>query len=595
MHFETTDLMAVFGLIIGAATVAGAARKLRISPPILLVLVGLAVSYLPGIPDYTLNPEIILALFLPPLLYSAAWRSSSRGFRLNKRPILLMSVGYTLFSTVLVALVAYWLIPSMPLAAAFALGAIIAPPDAVAATAVGRELGMQRRYLQVLQGESLVNDATALTAYRAAVAAAAGGITLLEGGGIFVAAAGGGVVLGGLFGFLLREVRRRVTSAVLENTLNLVVPFAVYLAAESVHASGVLAVVITGLYLGNTATDTSPQARLQAESSWEVIDFVLESIVFALIGLQLPAVIAELEGQNVASVAWWSLAVLLVTIAGRFIWVFSSSYLIRFFSPAVRARTPSPYWPTPTVSSWAGMRGVVSLAAAFALAHDFPARGLILWLTFVVVFGTLVIQGLTLPGLIRRLGVGGTDDMSDRLAEANAQHQAARAATERLDSLVSSAPHPPSDQVVGLLRHYSEYRANSAWERLGGGLSHGGKETPGAAFRRLRQEMLQAQRETFMRLRQVGELDDEVMREMVRELDLEETMLDRHGEDPEPKGHKPPVTSGDSSGSSGGSSGSSGDSEAPAEGAGGGAAGDRRGVADPTASPAAAADGTNPE
>ena len=268
MHVETAGLMAAFGLIIGAATVAGVARKLRVPPPILLVLVGLVVSYLPGVPDYTLNPELILALFLPPLLYSAAWRSSSRGFRLNKRPILLMSVGYTLFSTVLVAVVAYLLIPEMPLAAAFALGAIIAPPDAVAATAVGRELGMQRRYLQVLQGESLVNDATALTAYRAAVAAAAGGITLLEGGGIFLLAAGGGVALGGLFGFLLRELRRRISSAVLENTLNLVVPFAVYLGAESVHASGVLAVVITGIYLGNTATDTSPQARLQAESSW---------------------------------------------------------------------------------------------------------------------------------------------------------------------------------------------------------------------------------------------------------------------------------------------------------------------------------------
>lgn len=574
MHFETADLMAVFGLIIGAATVAGTARRLKISAPILLVLVGLAVSYLPGIPDYTLNPEIILALFLPPLLYSAAWQSSSRGFRLNKRPILLMSVGYTLFSTVVVAVVAYLLIPGMPLAAAFALGAIVAPPDAVAATAVGRELGMQRRYLQVLQGESLVNDATALTAYRAAVAAAAGGITLLEGGGIFLLAAGGGVVLGGLFGFLLRELRRRISSAVLENTLNLVVPFAVYLAAESVHASGVLAVVITGLYLGNTATDTSPQARLQAESSWQVIDFVLESVVFALIGLQLPAVIAELEGENVGSVAAWSVAVLLATIAGRFVWVFATSYLVRAVSPAVRARTPSPYWPTPTVSSWAGMRGVVSLAAAFALASDFPQRGLILWLTFVVVFGTLVIQGLTLPGLIRRLGVGGEDDMNDRLAEANAQHQAARAGTERLDELVSSAPHPPSAEVVGLLKHYSEYRANSAWERLGGGLSHGGKETPGAAFRRLRQEMLQAQRATFMRLRNLGELDDEVMREMVRELDLEETMLGRHGDDPTPHapGGSGPGGGGAGPAAAGGGAGAAAAGGGGAAAAGGGAA-----------------------
>ena len=527
MHIETADMVAAFGLIIGAASIAGLARRLRVSAPILLVLVGIAVSYLPFVPDYQLNPEVVLILFLPPLLYSAAWSSSARGFRLNKRPILLMSVGYTLFSTVLVAGAAWALIPNLPVAAAFALGAIVAPPDAVAATAVGRELGLPRRYLQILQGESLVNDATALTAYRAAVAAAAGGITLWQGGGIFLLAAGGGVAIGGLLGYVLRALRRKIQTPVLENTFNLVIPFAVYLAAESVHASGVLAVVVTGLYLGNTATDTSPQARLQAEAAWDVIDFVLESIVFALIGLQLPVVINGLAGLDVGMVVWWSAAILFVTIAGRFLWVFSTSYGIRWLSKRVRDRTPSPYWPIPTVQSWAGMRGVVSLAAAFALTQDFPLRRLILLLTFVVVFGTLVIQGLSLPWLIRRLRVGGADDMNDLLAEANAQHQAARSAGQRLDELIAEAPHPPRPEIVDLLRNYAEYRANTAWERLGGGVSAGGKETPGSAFARLRQEMLQAQRETFTRLRDLGELDDDVLREMVRELDLEETMLGR--------------------------------------------------------------------
>ena len=552
MHIETADIVAAFGLIIGAAAVAGAARRLRISAPILLVLVGLAVSYLPFVPDYALNPELVLVLFLPPLLYSAAWSSSARGFRLNKRPILLMSVGYTLFSTVLVALVAWALIPHLPLAAAFALGAIVAPPDAVAATAVGRELGLPRRYLQILQGESLVNDATALTAYKAAVAGAAGGITLWQGGGIFLLAAGGGVAIGGLLGYALRALRRKIQTPVLENTFNLVIPFAVYLAAESVHASGVLAVVVTGLYLGNTATDTSPQARLQAEANWDVIDFVLESIVFALIGLQLPVVIEGLHGLDVGMVVWWSAAILFVTIAGRFLWVFPTTYGIRWLTPKVRERTPPPYWPMPTVSSWAGMRGVVSLAAAFALAHDFPQRGLILLLTFVVVFGTLVIQGLSLPLLIRRVGIGGADDMSDRLTEANAQHQAARAAGRRLDELIAESPHPPRPEIVDLLRNYAEYRANTAWERLGGGVSAGGKETPGSAFARLRQEMLQAQRETFTRLRDAGELDDEVLHEMVRELDLEETMLGRsrgpqtgHLASPAPAPAPPPRASDD--------------------------------------------------
>jgi CPA1 family monovalent cation:H+ antiporter len=527
VHIETADMAAAFGLIIGAAAVAGLARRLRMSAPILLVIVGIAVSYLPGVPDYALNPDIVLILFLPPLLYSAAWNSSARGFRQSKRAILMMSVGYTLFATVLVALVAWALVPHMPLAAAFALGAIVAPPDAVAATAVGRELGIPRRYLQVLQGESLVNDATALTAYKAAVAAIGGGITLWQGGGIFLLAAGGGIAIGGVLGYLLRQLRRRIQTPVLENALNLVVPFAVYLAAESVHASGVLAVVVTGLYLGNTATDTSPQARLQADATWELIDFVLESVVFALIGLQLPVVIEALHGLNVGMVVWWSAAILLVTILSRFLWVFSTMYGTRAISRRVRERTPPPYWPIPTVVSWAGMRGVVSLAAAFALAHDFPQRGLILLLTFVVVFGTLVIQGLTLPVLIRRLGVGGADDMADRLAEANAQHQASRAAGRRLDELIGQAAHPPRQEIVDLLRNYAEYRANTAWERLGGGMSAGGKETPTSAFSRLRQEMLQAQRETFTRLRDLGELDDDVLRELVRELDLEETMLGR--------------------------------------------------------------------
>jgi CPA1 family monovalent cation:H+ antiporter len=524
---ETSDLVSALVLVLGAALVAGSARYLRVPGPILLVIVGLAVSYVPFVPEYELDPEVVLLFFLPPLLYSAAWRSSARGIKLNLRPIGLLSVGYVLFSTILVGLVAWALIPSLPLAAAFALGAIVAPPDAVAASAVGRELGLPRRVLTILQGESLVNDATALTAYRVAVAAAGAGITFWQGAGMFVLAAGGGVAMGFVLAVILERIRRRLRDSLITNTINLLTPFAVYVAAEAIHSSGVIAVVIAGLYLGNTSTRTSSAVRLQATATWDLLDFVLESIVFLLIGLQLPIVIHDLHGRDPIDVIWWAAVIVVVTIVGRIVWVFPATYVPRFI-PGMRDWDIAPNWRLPAVISWAGMRGVVSLAAAFTLAADFPERDLVLVLTFAVVFGTLVVQGLTLPWVIRRLGIAGTEDSADLLAEANAQHQAARAALDRLDKLVEESPHPLPADVVDRLRAHAQNRSDSAWERLGGGVSKGGKETPTSAFRRLRQEMVRAQRDEFVRLRDSGELDDEVMREVVRELDLEEAMLDRH-------------------------------------------------------------------
>ncbi len=519
--------LAAFGLLVGATVVAGLARQLRVSAPVLLVVVGLGVSFIPGVPDYTLDPHLVLLLFLPPLLYSAALESSYIGFRANLRPIGFLSVGLVLATTVIVGFVVHAVIPGIPLAAAFALGAIVAPPDAVAATAIGRELGLPRRVLTILGGESLVNDATALTALRVAVAAAVGGgISLLEGTGMFLLAAGGGVAVGLVLAVGVHWLRQRIEAPVLENTLSLMTPFAVYLLAESIHASGVLAVVVVGLYLGHHEAATSYAARLQARAVWRMIDFLLESVVFALIGLQLPAVV---RGLPVGSEGGWryiGYAVLLVgvVILVRIAWVFPFTYLPRWMSSRIRERDPLPPWQVPAVVSWAGMRGVVSLAAAFALAPDFPARSEILFLTFSVVLGTLVLQGFTLPWVIRRIGIEADESYRDNLAEASAQHRAINAAIDRLDQLVSE-DSPPED-VVERLRMMAENRRNAAWERLGGGTGPRGEETPSAAFRRLRREMVAAERAVFLELRNARLLDDEVMRQVMYELDLEEAMLD---------------------------------------------------------------------
>ena len=527
MHLELPDIAAVFALLVVAVVVAGLAERTRISAPIVLVLVGLALTRVPGVPEYQLNPELVLFFFLPPLLYAAAWQSSARGFRDELRSITLLSVGLVLATTAAVGFVASALIPGLPLAAGFALGAIVAPPDAVAATAIGRELGLPRRMMTILSGESLLNDATALTARRVAIAAVGGGVTLLEAGVMLVAAALGGALIGLAIGWVLHRMRRRL-EPVLENALALFVPFVAYLAGEVAHSSGVVAVVVAGLYLSRTSNTTRPATRLQGWATWEVIDFVLEAVVFLLIGLQLPAVLTGLRSDEYSAgdAVGWSLAILAVVVVVRFAWMYPGTYVPRLLSRRIRDREPAPPWTYPIVVSWAGMRGVVSLAAAFALSTNFPRRDLLLFITFAVVFGTLVLQGLTLPWVIRRLGVVGREDVTDRLAEANAQHRAVRAGISRLDQLIAEEATPPPDDIVDKLRTYAEHRSNGAWERIGGGNS--AAETPSALYRRLRTEMIRAEREEFVSMRDRGELDDEVLRVVVRDLDLEEAQFGRH-------------------------------------------------------------------
>jgi len=522
------DGMPLILLVLGALAVTAVSRRLHLPAPLTLVVAGLAISTIPGVPDYQLDPNLILYGILPPLLYSAALDSSAIQIRANIRPIALLAVGLVLFSTACVGLVAWWLVPGLPLGAALALAAVVAPPDAVAAVSIGRRLGLPRRVMTVLTGESLFNDATALTALRVAVAATAGtGFSLWSGLGAFLLIAVGGVVLGAVLGRVVHQVRLRLRDARLESALGLVIPFAAYALAEELRVSGVLAVVVAALYLGHHAAQAGYATRLQDQAVWQAADTVLEAFVFALIGLQLPAVVRGVSG-DIRPLLIAAAAVIATVVLARVVWVFPATYLPRMLFSRVSARDPAPPWQVAAVLSWAGMRGVVTLAAASAIPRvtdagaPFPGRAEIIFLAFCVTVATLLLHGLTLPWVIRRLGVEGRESFHDALAEADAMHAVTQAALERLDSASDGAP----ESVTTRLRKAAEHRSNSVWERLGRPETELG-EAPSVIYRRLRLEMLAAERETLVSLRDTGRINDDILTRTLHELDLEEAMLNR--------------------------------------------------------------------
>ncbi|MGY3200263.1 Na+/H+ antiporter [Streptomyces sp. TE5632] len=521
------DVMPLLLLVAGSAAISAAARRTPVPAPLLVVAAGLAVSYVPGVPVYTLDPHIVLPLILPPLLHTAATDSSYLGLRAQLRPVALLSVGYVLFATFVVGWALYLLVPGLSLTAALVFGAVVAPPDAVAATAVARRVGLPSRITTILQGESLLNDATAITAFRVALAAAVGeGATWAGGIGEFLLAAFGGLVFGLVLMVPLHWLRTHVKEALLQNTLSLLIPFVAYAAAEQVHASGVIAVVVVALYLGHRAWEVDFATRLQEEAVWKMVAFVLEAAVFALIGLQLPIVLRGLGEYAGAEAVWYALAVFAVVVVARFVWVYPATFLPPLLSARIREREGRPGWKSPFVISWAGMRGVVSLAIAFSIpltagGTDFPQRNLLLFLTFTTVIGTLVVQGLTLPPLIRLLRIPGRDVQAETLAEANAQAQASRVAEQRLDELLSDERNALPAPLADRLRTVLERRRNAVWERLGQANPVTG-ESVDDTYRRLSREMISAERDVFVRLRDARYLDDEMLRTLLRRLDLEE-------------------------------------------------------------------------
>ncbi|MHA6779903.1 Na+/H+ antiporter [Pseudonocardia saturnea] len=522
MHAELTLLV----LVLGALAITAVCRRFDVSAPLVLVVAGIAASFLPGVEDLEIEPDVVLLVVLTPLLYSAALESSYLGIRANRRPIGLLAVGLPAFTALAVGLVAWWLVPELSLPAALVLGAVVAPPDAVSALAVGRRLGLPRRVMTILGGESLINDATALTLFRVFVAVAAGEtLTFLDAGGMFLLAAVGGTAIGLAVGWVVHRLRRVLNDARVESALGLVVPFAVYLIAEEAHTSGVLAVVVTGLYLGHHSPEGGYASRLQEQAVWQASDTILESVVFALIGLQLTSVI-EQAGPDVGRLVLYGLVVTAATVISRPLWVFPATYLPRVLFKGVRKADPRPPWQVPAVISWSGMRGVVTLAAAFAIPAEVPGRETIVFLAFFVTVATLLLHGLTLPAVIHRLGVRDTSGQAQLLAEAQAQYAAVQASIGRLDELLVDDGGGATGHTAEKLRHLAQMRANQVWEQLGRPDSEAG-ESPGAAYRRLRREMLARERETFVAHRDAGDIDDEILRRVQRQLDLEEAMLAR--------------------------------------------------------------------
>jgi Na+/H+ antiporter len=524
----------LLAVLVVSVLLAAVARHYNVSAPLVLVVAGLLAGLIPGFKEIELSPALVLYVLLPPLLWSAGLESSYVALRRNIRPIGLLAVGLPLATTFAVGYVAYKIVPELTIAAALTLGAIVAPPDAVSATAVGRRLGLPRRMMTLLGGESLLNDATALTAYKVSLAAAIGAAATWSSGlATFALAAAGGVVVGVALGFLTAFIRWRLDDPLVESAVGLVAPFIIYLAAEEIHGSGVLAVVVAALILGQKSTRAGYATRLQDNAVWKALTLILESFAFLMIGLQLPMVVGELKGITAAVIAISSVAVLATVILVRIFWIFVGTYLPRLLSKRVRDREPAPRPAEVFVVAWAGMRGVVSLAAAFGVplttmsGAPFPGRPQLVFLTFVVVIGTLLLHGLTLPWLIRRLGVQGDDARTDAIASAAAQDKAARAAADRLDEVLAEEEITDvHERAADVLRGWNTRRRNSAWERLGRDEEEIG-ESPVSAFRRLRLEMLAAERATFIAERDSGQIDDEVLRDMLRGLDLEEATLNR--------------------------------------------------------------------
>ena len=509
-------------LVAVATALAAVARRFGASEPLVLTVAGVIGSYLWFVPEIEIEPEIILLGVLPPLLYTAAIKTSLIDFRANKRSIGLLSVGLVLLSAFAVAWVV-WLILPVPFAVAVALGAVVAPPDAVAATAVARRIGMPRRIVTVLEGESLFNDATALVTLRTAIVAISGSVSIVEAGGDFLVAAGGGALVGATAAYLLGFIRRRISDPVLDTTLSFIAPFAAYLPAEEIEASGVIAVVVCGLILGHRApTWQSAASRIAERTNWQTVQFILESVVFLIIGLQVRTVVdaAWNSGLDHSQILLACVAVLATVILIRPVGVFPTAYL-----PRKLKRGEVPSWRVITVVSWAGMRGVVTLAAVLLLPADTPQRHVLTLLALVVVGGTLLLQGMTLPMLVRALNLRGPSRAEDALQQAGLMQQAANAGLAELEANIGPDTSP---EVVELLRNRLTQRTYAAWERLGA--PEGENLTPSEEYRILRLKMLAAERQTVLAVRDAGTLDHEVLQSVMAVLDLEESVIDRYAE-----------------------------------------------------------------
>jgi len=510
---ELALLLVSMAAVVLAATAVS--DRLHVPAPLLLVVAGAAASYVPGVPTIHLESEVVLLGLLPPLLYAAAIQTSLVDFNANRGSILRLSVVLVILTTLVVGAVVQWLVPGIGWAAAIAIGAVVAPPDAVAATAVARRIGLPRRVVTILEGESLLNDATALVALRTAIAALSGGVALTEVGAEFVRAAGGGLLIGIGFFLLVAWLRKRITDPLLDTAISFLTPFAAFVAAEEVHASGVLAVVVAGLLLGHKAPIIqTAQSRITERITWRTVAFVLENTVFLLIGLQLDWILRGVADSTLSTdrIVLVCGATLVTVIAVRLAWVYATWVFRRMGEDPLPAS-----WTF--LIGWAGMRGVVTLAAAFVIPEDAPHREVMLLMAFTVVAGTLLLQGLTLPLLTRLLGVPAPDPAEDALARAALLQQAADAGLARLDELDYDDHHGVDSRI----RARVDQRSFAAWEQLA---TAADEETPSELYARIRGEMIEAEREKVLLVRSKGKVPSEVVSQVLGMLDIEESMLD---------------------------------------------------------------------
>jgi CPA1 family monovalent cation:H+ antiporter len=512
-----TTIEIVLVLLIAATVLAVIARRLALPYPVLLVIGGLGLGFIPGLPAVALEPDVVFLLFLPPILFGAGYFTSIRDLRANIRPIGLLAVGLVLFTMVVVAVVAHALVPSVGWAAAFALGAIVAPPDAVAATAVFQRLGVPRRLVTILEGESLLNDATALVAYRFAVlAATTGTFSLIDAGGTFLIASVGGVVLGLAIGHLVALLVRRIDDEVFSVVITFLAPLAAYLPAEELQLSGVLATVVAGIWVGRHAPKAlSSGVRVSGVAAWQILLFLVNGSVFILIGLSLPQALSRLGGRSPAELLGLGLAVAATAIAARIVWVLAALYLPKRFAQRGQ-QEPEGHARNIVVVGWAGMRGVVSLAAALALPAGFPERDLLIFLTFAVILATLVGQGVSLPLLIHRLDIDDGAGLEGQ-EEAYARYIAADAAAARIEDL--AVRWPGHRELIDTLRAQYSHRTHHAEENQEA-------EQELLEHRQIRLSILNAEREALIALRDRGAISDETFRRVERDLDLEELRME---------------------------------------------------------------------
>ncbi len=512
--------MQILALVAAATAIAGLSSRWGVSAPLVLTAVGIVASFVPGIPDYRIDPELVLIGVLPPLLYATAIRTPFVDLRSNRRPIALLSVALVAVTAFAVALVARALMPELPFAAALALGAVVAPPDAVAASAVARRVGLPRRVLTLLEGESLLNDATALVILSMASAALASVLTVTDVAFAFVRAVAVGVAVGWAVAAGVAPIRRRVHDPVLDTTVSLLVPYAAMIAAEAAGGSGVLAVVLAGLILGHRSPSIQTAgSRVTERTIFRSVQFLLESVVFLLIGLQLRALLGAASGSSTdsARIAVICAAVVATVIVVRIAWVFLATYLPRLV-PAIAKADPAPPWQAVGVLAWAGMRGVVTLAAAFTLT-GIESSEILIVAAFSVVVASLLVQGATLPALVRRLGVRGPDPAQEALQRALVLQRAVDAGQARLEAMAGQAPR----EVVEALRGWTDRFAQAVWEQLGTNAELA--EPPARAFRRLRVEMLDAERAVVVAVHRSGAVAAEVLEAVLERLDQEEAML----------------------------------------------------------------------